>query len=475
LLRDPEGRKMCIQFSEQEIGEPIFRDQENGAEEAVADLDLVELTDQLLSRDVAMWVFADTIADIYGPGEVADAVRSAVSLHLAKPLLSREQRRELHEICANLADLDVPRLFTLSIDHMGYTLRSDPSNLRAVLNELEELPARAADKLPPIAVFVDNLATAQPAEFRDRLSGWVADFLPGKPYADTLSKIRNSQPAPRETGQKYCTIHLDPDNVDPGLCYLSAYIQHDAYSTVPLIEPDDNPYTEEEIRAHIGRALNSLEMTWVHPEELRIEFLLPSFLINLSVDQWRVGMVALGVQYQIVVRSLTRLGELAGTYRRWQGKWARARQAEFFSLAAGPESGLRLNDAVGWLTEQAAAQDPEQVYVTLTEPDGPVCLLLTQPPAPDECAALRMALSAGIPVLLWSRSPEADLSDGLSGLLPDDGTSFLLPDLPLRVLAFRRSAAARGAGDDHLARNLTLLYDDGARVLDPAALFRMPT
>jgi hypothetical protein len=466
---------MCIQISEQETGEPIFRGRENGASEAAGeDPDLLELAGELLSRDVVMWVFADTIADIYGPGEVADAVRSAVSSHLAKPMLSREQRRELHQMCANLADPDVPRLFTMSIDHAGYTLRSDPANLRAVLNELEELPVRASDKLPPIAVFVDNLASAQPAEFRDRLLRWVADLLPRKPSADALSKVRNSQHGPRGTGQGYCTIHLDPDDIDPSLCYLSAHIRHGAQSTVPLIEPDDNPYTEEQIRDLIGRALNSPEMTWVHPEELRIEFLLPNVLIDLSVDQWRVGMITLGVQYQVVVRSMTRLGELAGTYRRWQDKWARARQAEFFG-PAGSESGLRLADSVIWLTEQAAAQDPDQAYVTLTEPDGPVCLLLTQHPDPDHCAALRVALTAGIPVMLWSRSPEADLGSGLSGLLPDDGASFLLPDLPLRVLAFRRSAAERGADDRHLARNLTLLYDDGSRVIDPAALFRMPT
>lgn len=467
---------MCIQFSEQETGEPIFRGRENGAGEAAGDdPDLLELTDELLSRDVVMWAFADTIADIYGPSEVADAVRDAISLHLAKPLLSREQRRELHQVCANLADPDVPRLFALSIDHVGYTLRSDPSNLRAVLNELEEFPARARDQLPPIAVFVDNLASAQPAEFRDRLLGWVAGFLPVKPSADPLSKARNSQGGPREPGQGYCTIHLDPDSTDSSLYYLSAYIRHDSHSMVPLIEPDDNPYTEEQIRTRIGRALNSPEMTWFHPDELRVEFLLPNTLINLSVDQWRVGMVTLGVQYQVVVRSMTRLGELAGTYRRWQDKWVRARQAEFFSLAAGPEPGLRLADSVNWLTERAAAQDPDQVYVTLTEPDGPVCLLLTQPPDPDHCVALRVALDAGIPVMLWSRSPEADLSGDLSGLLPDDGASFPLPDLPLRVLAFRRSAAGRGADDHQLARNLTLLYDDGSQALDPASLFRMPT
>jgi hypothetical protein len=216
-------------------------------------------------------------------------------------------------------------------------------------------------------------------------------------------------------------------------------------------------------------------MASVHPEQLRLEFLLPNFLINLSVDQWRIGPVTLGVQYQVVVRSVTRLEELSGTYRRWQDTWARARRAEFFSVSGEPGAGVRLADAVDWLAERDAAQDPDQVFVTLIRPDGPVCLFLTQSPVPDHCAALMVALRAGIPVLLWSRSPAADLVSGLIGLLPDDGASFLLPDLPDRVFASRRSSAGRGVGDHDLARNLTLLYDDGSRVLDPAVPFRMPT
>jgi hypothetical protein len=466
---------MCIQFSEQEIGEPIFRDQENGAGGPVDHLDLLELADHLLSRDIAMWAFADVIADIYGPGEVADAVRSAVSVHLAKPLLSREQRRDLHAICTNLVDPDVPRLFMLSIDHMGHTLRSDPANLRAVLNELEELPPRAADQLPPIAIFVYNLASAQPAEFRERLHNWVADLLPRKSYADALSKIRNSEPEAREASSGYCTIALDPDIIDPSLFYLSANFRSDAHFAVPLIEPDDTPYTEEEIRTRLGQGLNSSAMTSVDPEELRLEFLLPNFLINLPVDQWRIGMITLGVQYQVVVRSTARLEEPAGTRRRWQDKWTRARRTEFFGLASQPGAAVGLVDAVSWLTEGAAARDPDQVYVMLIRPDGPVCLLLTQAPADGHYAALMVALRSGIPVLLWSRSPAADLSSGLSGLLPDDGASFGLLDLPHQVLVFRRSLAEQGAGDRDLARNLTLLYDDGDRAADPAPLFRMPT
>jgi len=476
---------MCIQFSEKEIGEAIFWPQGDGAGGSGDDPDMLELADQLLARDVAMWVFAYTIADIYGPGEIADAMRSAVSSHLAEPLLGREQRRELHAMCENLTDPDVPRLFKLSIDHAGHNLQSDPSNLCAVLNELEQFPARAEDELPPIAVFVHKLASAQPPEFGDRLRALIADLVPRKLQADALEKVADGQRGPRRPGRiHYCAIHLEPDTMDSGLYYLSAFIQEgpypagiqeDAFPAEPLIEPDDNPCTEDQIRTRIDQALNSAPLSQIRPDELRVEFYLPNSLIDLPVDQWRVGVVALGVRYQVVVRSLTRLRELAGSYRDWQAKWPQAQQADFSGVAGVPDPAFRPAERVTWLTEQAAVNDPEQVYVALVRPDGPVCLVLVQPPAPDRCEALLVALTAGIPVLLWARNPQADLPGSLRGLCPVAGAPLLVRDLPVQALAFRRSASADRVGDDHLARHLTLLYDDASRIPEPAAPFRMPS
>ena len=359
---------MCIQFSAEEIGEAIFRPGENG------DADLLELVDQLLSCDVAMWVFTDTIADIYGPGEIADCVRAAVSQHLAKPLLSREQRRELHQLCHNLAILDIQQLFAMSIDHVGHTMQSDPSNLRAVLNELEQFPDRARDGLPPIAVFVAILADAQPAEVRERLRAWVAELVgPGMLRMAVLDGIRSSQQGPRETRGKYCAIHLDPDDIDPSLWYLSVYLQEGQHPgdapTVPdevpypgervrarigenpdfppraetgpgepLVAPDDVPYPEEQVRARIGEALNSPLLAGISPSQIRIEFFLPNILISLPVDQWRIGAAALGVQYQVVVRSATRLQELLGSHVYWQEKWSLAKWAEFSGAAGIPQA-----------------------------------------------------------------------------------------------------------------------------------------
>jgi hypothetical protein len=283
--------------------------------------------------------------------------------------------------------------------------------------------------------------------------------------------------------------------MDAELYYLSAYIQEvsypadiqadwqpppdpihgDPYPAEPLIEPDDDPCTEEQIRDRISRALNSAPMRRIKPDELRVEFYLPNSLINLPVDQWLIGVTSIGVRYQVVVRSLTRLRELAGSHRDWQGKWPQAQQADFSGVIGVPNPGFRPADRVTWLAEQVAVHDPDMVYVALVRPDGPVCLLLAQPPAPGSCEALMLALTAGIPVLLWSRSLQASLTGGLHLLRSAPGAPLPVRDLPLQTLAFRRLAASHGVGGNDVARHLTLLYDDASRIPESAAPFRMPS
>ncbi len=452
---------MCVEFSEEEIGETILRARVKGAGLPGDDAALLELVDRLLSRDVAMWVFVYTVIDIYGPSEITESVRSVVNSHLAEPVLNREQRRNLHHLCNSLAGLDVPRLFGLSVDRVGHTLRSDPANLCAVLNELEEYPARARDGLHPIAVFVEYLASDQPPESGDRLRAWVNDFVGSRtPLVTALRRIRDSQRVPRDPEPWYCTIYLDPDGADASLFYVSVYSQEGVHPLEPLLPPDDTAYTEEQIRTLIGEALNSRQLAGIHPAELRIEFHLPVVLINLPVDRWRVGaaQITLGVQYQIVIRSLNRLRELGSARAYWREKSSRLRETEFRGTA-GTE----------WLTEEAAGQHSDQIFVRLTRSGGPVCLLLAERPARDRCRALLLAFATGIPVLMWSRRPEADLSNGLGDLLAD-ATPPRLSDLPRRVLKFRSDAAERRVAGDHLANHLTLLYDDGDRIPDAEIL-----
>ncbi len=458
---------MCVELSEEEIGEPIPRDMVTRAD-AASGAALLELIDQLLAREVALWVFAYTIADIYRPDPVADSLLDTVRSHLAEPVLTRGQRADLHRMCRDIAGLDVPRLFGTSIDRIGYTLRSDPRNLCAVLNELEEFQARAADGLHPIAVFVEHLAGDQPPESAELLRAWLTEFVGNRtPYVNALHSIRDG-PAPAEPGPWHCLVHLDADGVDTSLCYVSIQVQEGSHPVEPLQSPDDVPCTEAEIRTRIGEALNSPALDGIDPADVRVDFYLPTVLVNLPVDRWRVGMagIPLGVQYQVAVRSLTRLREIRSAHAYLRDKWLRTGTIQFSVPPLPAGTGFpATTGAICWLSEQAADQDRARVFVTLTRPAGPVCVLLVEAPTSGRCQALMLALAAGIPVLLWSRDPQAVLSGGLSGLLANPPPPWLR-DLPSRLLQVRGDAAARQAGDNDLANNVTLVYDDADHMPD---------
>jgi vWA-MoxR associated protein C-terminal domain/vWA-MoxR associated protein middle region 0 len=471
LLRDPEGRRMCIEFSEEEIGEPILRTR-TGEDDAASDSDaLLQLVDELLVCDVAMWVFAYTIGDIYGPGLVAETIHSAVRSHLAAPLLTREERRELHELCDGLVGLDVSQLLKLSVDP-GHALRSDPHNLHAVLNELEELPARIRDGLHPITAFVEYLASEQPPESGDRLRAWVDNYVGFRtPLLTAVHSIRDGKQMPHEPEPISCAIQLDADGVDSSRYYLSVHLQEGARPLAPILPPGNTSYTEKETCALIRDALNNRQLAHVHPADLRIEFFLPTSLISLPVDQWpaSAAQVALGVKYQVVVRSLTRIQDIMSAHAYWHRKGKTFPGTEF---CGSPETGCGTVNENDRLTEEAARSNHDQIFVRLTRDDGLVYLVLAEPPAADRCRALLLALEAGFPVLLWSRRSDADLRGGIGELCANAPAPLRLSDLPRQVLEFRRDAALRGVDDHHLSRHLTLLYDDPEHIPDAGDLLR---
>ena len=459
---------MCVELSEEEIGERIPHDVLTRADVA-SGVALLELIDQLLACEVALWVFAYTIADIYRPDPVAGSLLDTVRSHLAEPVLTRGQRADLHRLCRDIAGLDVPRMFRMSIDRIGCTLRSDPRNLCAVLNELEGFQARAADGLHPIAVFVEYLAGDQPPESAERLRAWLRKFVGNRtPHVNALQSITDARPAPAEPGPWHCLVYLDADAVNKSYCYVSIQVQEGSHPAEPLRPPDDVPCTEAEIRTRIGEALNSPVLDGINPADVRVEFYLSAILVNLPIDRWRVGAagIPLGVQYQVVVRSLTRLREIRSAHAYLRDKWPRTGTIQF--SVPPPLTGAGFPATTGatcWLSEQTADQDRARVFVTLTQPAGPVCVLLAEAPAPGRCQALMLALAAGIPIFLWSRHPQVVLSGGISGLIADPPPPWLR-DLPSRLLQVRSDAAARQADDNDLANNLTLVFDDADHMPD---------
>ncbi len=456
---------MCVEFTEEEIGEQLPRAPARRTRRSDDRTALLDLVGRLSWRDAAMWVFVDMVHDLYGQGETMESVRAAVRSCVAEPVLTRERRRLAHQLCGSLVSPDVPALFRFSAGGVGQMLRSDPANLYAVLNELEDLPVRSEDGLHPVVVFVECLAAEQPPESAERLRSWVDSCVGNRtPLVVALNAIRHRHPGPGEPQPKYFIVQLDADGVDADRFLLSVLFQEGTGPFEPLRPPDDQSYTEAEVRALIGQALNEQRLAGALAADLTIEFFLPAQLINQPVDQWHVGMgdIMLGVQYPIVIRSLDRIRHARNSHAYWKAKWARIPEVELRDVDA----------AVAWLPGDAREQG-DRLFVRLTDPAAPVCLFLTVTPVPSQCDALLAALMAGVPVLLWCRQPSVDIRAGLSGLMTR-ATPGRLRDLPWDVYVFRRDAVSGRAGPEHIAHHLTLMWDDADRIPDMGNPLQMP-
>ncbi|MGD0603482.1 MAG: hypothetical protein ABSA53_07755 [Streptosporangiaceae bacterium] len=462
ILGDPEGLRMCVELSEQEIGEeiPAMAGSPGSAGKPGG---LRDLVGRLRWRDAAMWVFVDTVQDVFGSGEIMDSVRMAVRSLVAEPVLSRGQRQEAHRLCAGAACSNAAELFRVSVGGIGYVLESDAGKIRAVLNELENLPVRSSDGLSPMVVFVELLAGEQPPELAERMRTWVDSCVGDRaPLVQALHEIRDTAPALPDAGPKYCIVQLDVDGVDADRFLVSVMFQENNAPFEPLRPPDDRSYTETEVRNLLGAVLNEPRLAGAN--DLTIEFFLPGPLINQPVDQWHVGLgdIVLGVQYPIVVRSLDRIRHARNARNVWRAKWTKVSAIEFHDGST----------AVDWLSGDPLEQ-PDRLFVKLTEHAAPVCLLLEATPVPGQCDALLAALRAGIPAVLWSRRPMVDIRAELSTLMPRTGP-VRLRELPMRVFQFRREAVANGADKQHLGYHLTLLWDDADRIPDADSPLHMP-
>ena len=461
ILQDPAGLRVCVERSEQEIGEKIPPPPAGWTESSDDTTVLRELVQQLMWRDAAMWVFVDIIEDFYGRSPLVESARAAVRSMLAEPVLTREHRQAIHQLCENLISSNVATLFRASVRDSGHVLTSDERNLRAVLNELENLPVRT-DGLHPIVAFIAYLACEQQPEHAEKLRLWAESYVGSStPLLQALHEIREQGHAAAGAGPRYCVIRLDVDGLDSDRFLVSVMFQEGTAQLEPLRPPDDQTYTEEQVRALLGAALK--EPRLASAGQLAFEFFLPAPLINLAVDQWDVGYgdIKLGLQYPVVVRSPERIRHVTNSFREWRSKWRRIDTARFRSR----------DHAVAWITADAQ-RDRNRLYVKLSDEAGPVCLLLQVSPEPDRCDALVAALRAGVPALLWCRDDHGDIRAGLGPLMDQ---SVPLRDLPWRIFEFRREAVSRGAASQHLARHLTLLWDDPSRIPDADSPLFMPS
>jgi excisionase family DNA binding protein len=219
---------------------------------------------------------------------------------------------------------------------------------------------------------------------------------------------------------------------------------------------DEKPQTLEQLPKLIEQVLfYSTSRFSQTPGMLTIEFFLPLELLYFNIDQLMINVglnlpVAIGTQYSVVVRSLERLNDRR-SWPSWINKWNR-----LLALSQSKENNafLYLHNIEEFNLQNSSGRLREQ---------NMMCLVLTfVPSVEDQRKIFSAVLSAGIPVVLYTRQQDMasnEIEMSLKALLTDNSLS----DIPATVTKLRREAATSG-DKRHLGLHLGLLWDDPNRL-----------
>jgi hypothetical protein len=211
-----------------------------------------------------------------------------------------------------------------------------------------------------------------------------------------------------------------------------------------------------EVRDRVEEALPAVREA-VLGREWIIEFALPVSLFNEPFETWYIEKEN-GIRmraYPVVLRDVQRMNP--GSIRRdlTVRRWRRLR-----------ERATTTPRAIGCRTPYS--DDEFQDRLDADEE----CCVIAYAASPTR-GRLNAALNAGVPVMLWPRGQCAD--DGHDGCAGDrrlraltEAIAHVHPDhLPEAVMKLRKHARIAPAAEEHFGRDLTLVWDDPARMPDP--------
>ena len=260
---------------------------------------------------------------------------------------------------------------------------------------------------------------------------------------EPLPVPRPPVPTAFDTGTRSSlAIRIVSSGIDKSRYFLSAWLLDESMQSARLSEAE-REMSIEDIRANVDEILTwTFDSGVVDRAKTTVEFLLPRDLLDLPVDRWNIGASPswrrpVGAECPVVIRSLERLSAQS-TWRTWQRKW-------------------------DGLTDDQGDDAARVVWPDGGNLDDALCMVSRRSPAGGDEVAV--AISAGIPVLVWSRSAQNSFPDDFRHLL--GGRS--LSDLPEVVANLRRAALVGPDTSSHLGRDIVLMWDDPGRlpILDP--------
>ncbi|MBC6458157.1 trypsin-like peptidase domain-containing protein [Actinomadura sp. HBU206391] len=271
--------------------------------------------------------------------------------------------------------------------------------------------------------------------------------------------------------------HMPTADLTPGTAPTSLIIRLDRMTRgdvyeltlLTLVDGVTGPYAgpievrEAQIQERVEEALPSVRSAVLGRDWL-IEFALPVSLFNEPFETWYVEKEN-GIRmraYPVVVRDVQRMNP--GSVRRdlTAKRWRRLR-----------ERGTALPEPIDCQAQPVDCQEPysDEGFQDWLDADEE-CSVLAYAAVPAK-GRLNAALNAGIPVMLWPRTKCAEQShDGCAGdqrlrRLTEAIAHVHPDDVPKTVMKLRKQARTRRAGADHCGRELTLVWDDPARLPDP--------
>jgi hypothetical protein len=462
-LRNRSGRGLVVRMVCDELGVlPPFEEHDH----ATGDLySLAEVCSRLPDGLTTLMVVLERIEQ--GSKQVI-ALGEVVRSMTASGLWPQEESAKLFRLLEGAVLPDVAEIYHTVVGLAAPSL-SGRATYVDVMRALETLNADPSG-IPRPLVFVEHLAVKVRPELAMELRRWSDHQAARMGLAAELVAVRRraaqtrirSGPPPRPDA--YLILQVRREGATGERYRLSNWRQlgrHDEWS--PL-RGADVVGDLESVKVRVAELVEEVEAEWArHRPNIRIEFVLPSEIINLDVDQWpwerdsRIPVPEpMGCRFPVVVRSLERMTTLKW-YRWWYDRWdellsqlsetgAVRRESAWWSRSA-TEDGLRK------LTS-AFARTPKLVSLVLSAPPSAATV------GSDEVAA---GLRAGVPLILWYRE-KCDSDEFVriveSLLHGDDEPRDLLERV--RLL---RAEAVENPG--HVGKNLTILLDDPVRVVVP--------
>lgn len=377
------------------------------------------------------------------------------------------KQKELLTI-ANEVNIDyrnIKHFYMLSLPQ-GQGPDQKSEDLKGCLNHLWDIPIqqRQEYKSLPVFEFIERIArNTTDKKKSDELKRKINEII-NEHYQELTENdisVMQKEIADQEIDGKqnllYLLVEIHPSKKDSDQYRIYFSFWQDQ-ENIKYYEIEDQTYTINDISEKVSEVLNMITKKYKYGmTELTIEFFLPLELMHCEVDQWSkshslLSLVNIGIDYKVIVRSLERANDM-GLHGYWKEKWDKAQ-----SISSKP-----VNHNIFGISDlnQYSAQ---RLYKELIH-SKEVCLgFLTFLPSicNDKRSVLSEIISAGIPIILWSRLCHDECKKPLEvnrkfKALFENNRVCQIPD---QIRSERRQAKH----PTDIGNHITLLWDDPNRL-----------